>query len=76
MLALRIFEQLCRFLVLTKRRVNEDQVLDCVWVSLILRLNLSKELLAFGVLAQLHETKSLDCNEKCLLLILEQAYEN
>ena len=36
---LRALKQLCRFLVLTERRINEDQILDCERVALILGLN-------------------------------------
>ena len=69
---LHVLQQLCRLLVLTERSEDKDEVLDCVWVTLILRLDVREELLTIRVLAQLHQAKRLDRHEERLLLILQQ----
>ena len=65
------FQKLRRFLILTEGSVNEHQVLDGVWVALVLRLDICKQLLTIVVLAELHQAKCLDRNKERLLLILQ-----
>ena len=68
---LYLLEQLGGLFVLAERRVDEHQVLDCVGVALVLRLDLCQQVQAIWVLAQLHERVGLDGHEKRLLRILK-----
>ncbi len=65
------FQKFCCFFVLAKCCVDKHQVLDSVWISLVLRFDVHHEVLTLAMLAQLHQTVGFDRVVERILLLLQ-----